>query len=96
MIALTAGPRLTGGVLELSQTIAELAAAALATEQRMAPAGWRIATWDASADFQMSQGESREFTLQLQPMNIAWRLRRGKNRSENVTLRVVLETRVPE
>ncbi len=85
-----------GGGLELSQTIAELAAAALVTEQQVAPAGWRITTWDATADFQMSQVERHEFTLQLQPMNIAWRLRRGKNRSENVTLRVVVETRIPE
>ena len=88
--------RLIGAGLELSQTIAELAGAALATEERMASAGWRVATWDASADFQMSQGEAREFTLQLQPMNIALRVARGRNRSENVTLRVMVETRAPE
>ena len=88
--------RLIGVGLELSQTIAELAGAALATDERMAQAGWRVATWDAAADFQMSQAEAREFTLQLQPMNIALRLTRGQNRSENVTLRVIVETRVLE
>jgi len=82
--------------LELSQTIAELAGAALATDERTAAAGWRIATWEASVDFQMSQAEAREFTLQLQPINIALRLARGQNRSENVTLRVLVETRALE
>ena len=85
-----------GGGLELSQTIAELAGAALATEQRIFPSGWRIATWEAAAHFQMNQQESLDFKLELQPMNIALRVRRGRNKSENVTLRVVVETRVPE
>ncbi|MCX6602371.1 MAG: hypothetical protein NTV52_02115 [Acidobacteria bacterium] len=82
--------------MELSQTIAELAAAALATEQRIAPSGWRIAAWEATADFQMNQQESRDFQLELQPVNIALRLRRGQNRGENITLRVMVETRASE
>ncbi len=82
--------------MELSQTIAELAGAALATEEKMATAGWRVGTWDASVDFQTSQGETREFTLQLQPMNTALCLARGRNRSENATLRVMVETRLLE
>jgi len=82
--------------LELSQTIAELAAAALATERRIAPSGWRVAAWESSADFQMNQKESRDFKLELQPMNFALRVGRGQDKSENVTLRVVVETRAAE
>ena len=82
--------------MELSQTIAELAGAALAAEQRIAPSGWRIAAWESTADFQMNQQESHDFKLELQPMNIGLRVRRGQNRSENATLRVVVETRASE
>ncbi len=44
----------------------------------------------------MNQQESRDFKLELQPMNIALRVRRGQNKGENVTLRVVVETRASE
>ncbi len=44
----------------------------------------------------MNQKESRDFKLELQPMNFALRVGRGQDKSENVTLRVVVETRAAE